>query len=99
MRTTLDFNTQRLADQALRDGLIAYDRKHGWRGATEKLGGVDNWQARLKKHLVDRPFTGPPKIASNGSWSRNMPRTAFDSVTGSADVRTSSTPAPVTDGA
>jgi len=61
VRTTLDFNIQRLADQALRDGLIAYDKKHGWRGATEKLGGVDGWQVRLKKHLQDRPFTGPPK--------------------------------------
>ena len=35
VRTTLDFNVQRLADQALRDGLIAYDKRHGWRGATE----------------------------------------------------------------
>jgi len=60
VRTTLDFNVQRLADQALRDGLIAYDKRHGWRGATEKLAGVDNWKQRLTRHLVDRPFTGPP---------------------------------------
>ena len=60
VRTTLDFEVQKLADQALRDGLIAYDRKHGWRGATAKLDSVDDWQQRLKKHLKDRPFTGPP---------------------------------------
>ncbi|MBX3500040.1 MAG: penicillin-binding protein 1A [Alphaproteobacteria bacterium] len=60
VRTTLDFAVQKLADEALRDGLIAYDRKHGWRGATEKLTSVDGWQDRLKRHLRERPFTGPP---------------------------------------
>jgi len=33
VRTTLDMNLQRIARKAVRDGLIAYDRRHGWRGA------------------------------------------------------------------
>ncbi len=61
VRTTLDTNVQRIADQALRDGLIGYDRRHGWRGATEKLTSLDNWQQRLAKHLEQKPFTGPPE--------------------------------------
>jgi len=36
-RTTVDPALQGYADQALRDGLIAYDRRHGWRGALGKL--------------------------------------------------------------
>ncbi|MFI4988115.1 MAG: penicillin-binding protein 1A, partial [Alphaproteobacteria bacterium] len=37
VRTTVDPTLQGYADQALRDGLIAYDRRHGWRGAFGKL--------------------------------------------------------------
>jgi len=32
VRTTLDPRLQDIAHRALRDGLIAYDRRHGWRG-------------------------------------------------------------------
>ncbi len=32
VKTTLDSNHQTQAVQALRDGLVAYDRRHGWRG-------------------------------------------------------------------
>jgi penicillin-binding protein 1A len=32
VRTTLDPRLQAIADRVLREGLIAYDRRHGWRG-------------------------------------------------------------------
>src|SRR5690606_4496129 len=32
IRTTLSPELQAIAEKALRDGLIAYDRRHGWRG-------------------------------------------------------------------
>lgn len=38
VRTTLDPKLQEMADKALRDGLEAYDRRHGWRGAIARLG-------------------------------------------------------------
>ncbi len=38
VRTTLDPRLQRIADRVLRAGLIAYDRRHGWRGPVTKLG-------------------------------------------------------------
>src|SRR5215470_5686927 len=47
VRTSLDPKLQAFADQSLRQGLIAYDRRHGYRGA---LGHVDirgDWGARL----------------------------------------------------
>lgn len=37
VRTTIDTTLQSQAVKALRDGLIAYDQKHGWRGATAKI--------------------------------------------------------------
>ncbi|MBM3566591.1 MAG: penicillin-binding protein, partial [Alphaproteobacteria bacterium] len=38
VRATLDPYLQDIADQALRRGLEAYDRRHGWRGPIARLG-------------------------------------------------------------
>jgi len=38
VRTTLDPRLQSIADRVLRAGLIAYDRRHGWRGPVATLG-------------------------------------------------------------
>ncbi len=48
VRTTLDPRLQTYADQALRAGLIAYDRRHGWRGPIAKIDPAGDWAARLK---------------------------------------------------
>ncbi|WP_413205463.1 penicillin-binding protein 1A [Rhodospirillum sp. A1_3_36] len=47
VRTTLDPRLQNLATKALRDGLIAYDRRHGWRGPVTSIGAVENWKTLL----------------------------------------------------
>jgi penicillin-binding protein 1A len=47
VRTTLDPRLQTLATKALRDGLISYDRRHGWRGPVTTIGDVMNWQTLL----------------------------------------------------
>jgi penicillin-binding protein 1A len=47
IRTTLSPRLQNLADQALLDGLIAYDRRHGWRGPVARLELTEGWQSRL----------------------------------------------------
>jgi len=48
VRTTLDPRLQRIAERVLRQGLIDYDRRHGWRGP---VGHVDitafDWQQAL----------------------------------------------------
>ena len=36
VRTTLDPKLQEIANRVLREGLITYDRRHGWRGAIAK---------------------------------------------------------------
>ncbi len=35
--TTVDSRLQGLADRAVRNGLLAYDRRHGWRGAEQRI--------------------------------------------------------------
>jgi penicillin-binding protein 1A len=62
VRTSLDPVLQLAAEKALRDGLVAYDRKlGGWRGAVTKLEGVAldrDWQSALGQ--VARPAGMPP---------------------------------------
>jgi len=57
--TTLNVAMQKAADQAVRDGLHAYDRRHGWRGnlpniLRDHLGTIekydnDDWHAPIAK--------------------------------------------------
>ena len=48
VRTSLDPALQGIATRALRDALIAYDRRHGYRGAIAHIDLRDDWRARLK---------------------------------------------------
>jgi penicillin-binding protein 1A len=47
VRTSLDPKLQRYADQALRDGLIAYDRRHGYRGPVAHIDVDAIWPHHL----------------------------------------------------
>ncbi len=69
VRTTLEPKLQAIADQALRDGLIAYDRRHGWRGPIARLAGPSggagpgtDWAARLAK-VKPPPALAPWRLA------------------------------------
>lgn len=47
VRTTLDPLLQDIAERSFRSGLVRYDRRHGYRGATDHLKTLDNWQEQL----------------------------------------------------
>ncbi|MFQ5785969.1 MAG: penicillin-binding protein 1A [Alphaproteobacteria bacterium] len=47
VRTTLDPRLQDIAERALRSGLIAYDRRHGWRGPVTRIDIGPGWARRL----------------------------------------------------
>jgi penicillin-binding protein 1A len=49
IHTTLRPDYQGFAKKALVDGLVAYDRRHGWRGAEAKINIDDNWEENLTK--------------------------------------------------
>ncbi|MGI9509382.1 MAG: penicillin-binding protein 1A, partial [Geminicoccaceae bacterium] len=55
IRTTILPDLQRAAEQALHHGLIAYDRRHGWRGpaARIELREGEDWQLQLLE--LERP--------------------------------------------
>ena len=50
VRTTLDPRLQEIAEATLRQGLLDYDRRHGWRGPLAQLEGQDleAWPGALK---------------------------------------------------
>lgn len=47
IRTSINPEYQIIAQKALRDGLMRFDRRKGWRGAAAKLDGLVNWQKDL----------------------------------------------------
>ncbi len=49
--TTVSSDLQFSANSAVREGLIAYDQRHGYRGPESRLPGMtkENWQAELSK--------------------------------------------------
>jgi penicillin-binding protein 1A len=49
VRSTFDPTLQRFGVQALRKGLIAYDRRHGWRGPVSRVDLSADWQKAMSK--------------------------------------------------
>ncbi len=49
VRATLDPHLQREARKALVNGLVAYDRRHGWRGPVQKIDIAGDWGVPLSK--------------------------------------------------
>jgi len=49
VRTTVDPKLQNIAIQSLRDGLMAYDRRHGYRGPLKTISNVAEWKEKLKE--------------------------------------------------
>ncbi|WP_083567413.1 penicillin-binding protein 1A [Hyphomicrobium sp. CS1GBMeth3] len=47
VRTTLDPRLQRIGRKALIDGLVAYDRKRGWRGPVSEIDITGDWGVPL----------------------------------------------------
>jgi len=52
VRTTLDTNLQALIRSALRKSLVAYDQRHGWRGAFARMDAATDWTSDWPKALV-----------------------------------------------
>ncbi|MGJ8563513.1 MAG: penicillin-binding protein 1A [Alphaproteobacteria bacterium] len=54
IRTTLDTKMQLAARRALRNGLEAYDRRHGYRGAIGHFDDFTDWKTRLAEFEAPR---------------------------------------------
>lgn len=57
VRASMDPELQRVATRALRDGLVAYDRRHGFRGPVAHMDNFDAWA----KKLAAIPVPGGPE--------------------------------------
>ncbi len=53
VRSTINPRLQAIAVEALREGLTAYDRRHGYRGPLAQITELENWSAMLSS--VDAP--------------------------------------------
>ncbi len=53
IRTPLDVNYQIQAIASLRNGIEAYDRRHGWRGAITNKFKDKNWKNKVKQLKID----------------------------------------------
>ncbi len=49
INTPINLELQKLATQALRNGLVAYDKRKGWRGPIKNLSYSNNWQNKIEK--------------------------------------------------
>lgn len=58
--TTVQSDEQQAGTQALVNGLLAYDLRHGYRGASEQLWQDTPWTAeKIEEHLADLPSYWP----------------------------------------
>ncbi|NIY77149.1 penicillin-binding protein 1A [Thalassospira sp. HF15] len=57
VRSTVVPRLQDIADKALFDGLVEYDRRHGWRGPITNIDLSGNWQQTLRE--VETPADIP----------------------------------------
>jgi len=53
IKSPLDTNYQIFALDALREGIEAYDRRHGWRGPITNVITNKNWKNKIKKLNID----------------------------------------------
>ena len=87
VRTTLDPQLQAAAETALRSGLIAYDRRHGWRGPLTRLTAVEaeTWAEQLDAAEI---------LAGLPDWARALVLFTTDKVAqiGFVDGRTGEIP-------
>ena len=65
IKTPLDLNLQTIATEALRDGLIAYDKRKGWRGPLDNKVYSEVWSKDLKKFKLEKVFNWDLAIVKN----------------------------------
>ena len=54
INTPINLNLQKIATQSLREGLISYDKRRGWRGAILNKKNSKNWSNDLGKFKLEK---------------------------------------------
>ena len=53
IKTPLDLSLQKIATNSLRNGLISYDKRKGWRGSLTNIPLSQNWKSSIKKFKLE----------------------------------------------
>jgi penicillin-binding protein 1A len=81
VRTTLDPKLQEIAVRSLRDGLVSYDQRHGWRGPVTHLPNMNSWAEQVSKVV-------PPEGAETWRLAAVIDADADSAKVGFADGKT-----------
>ncbi len=54
INTPINLELQKIATNSLRDGLLAYDKRKGWRGPIMNKKYLSNWSKNLKKYQLEK---------------------------------------------
>jgi len=54
IKTPINLNLQKIATQSLREGLISYDKRRGWRGPVLKAKKLNNWTKGIEKLILEK---------------------------------------------
>ena len=54
VKTPINLEIQAIATKSLRDGLIEYDKRKGWRGALTNKKNINNWNNNLEKYHLEK---------------------------------------------
>ena len=54
INTPINLNLQKIATESLREGLVSYDKRKGWRGPILKAQNIDNWINGLEKLRLEK---------------------------------------------
>jgi penicillin-binding protein 1A len=81
VRTTLDPKLQEIAVRSLRDGLVSYDQRHGWRGPVTHLPNMNSWAEQVSKVV-------PPDGAETWRMAAVIDADADSAKVGFADGKT-----------
>ena len=54
INTPINLKLQKIATQSLRDGLVSYDKRRGWRGPLQKKKNINNWTNELEKFRLEK---------------------------------------------
>jgi len=65
INTPINLNLQKIATQSLRDGLISYDKRKGWRGPIVNKEYSKEWMKGLKKFKLEKSINWKLAIIKN----------------------------------
>jgi penicillin-binding protein 1A len=54
INTPINLSLQKIAIESLREGLIVYDKRKGWRGPLQNTKNLDNWKDKLDKFRLEK---------------------------------------------